>query len=117
MMNLFIEYKSIFVIAIIMILLVVIYILLHSRFKKQVAGFLLDLVIEAENHYGSGTGKAKLSYASGIIYKRLPAIAKLVLSQKEIEKIITKGAAELEEYLKTMKISDQVKLISTVTSK
>jgi len=104
--------KTILLIAILaVVLLVIIYLLLHSHFKKQIAGFLLDLVVDAENTYGCGTGAVKKSYVSGMIYSQLPAIAKLVLSQAVIERLIDAGAKALEEYLKTLSATDQVKLI------
>lgn len=49
---------------------------------------LFSLVIKAEKEFGGGTGKLKLATVSDWIYQRIPAVLKLLFSQKDIETMI-----------------------------
>jgi len=60
------------------IVVVAVYFGLRSRYKSQIAGYILDLVRDAEAEYGGGTGLIKKSYVFGIIYNMLPSLAKLI---------------------------------------
>jgi hypothetical protein len=86
----------------VVIVLILIYIGLRSRFKAQVAGFLLELVREAEEKYGGKTGPIKKAYVCEVIYSMLPPLAKLVLPQFVISKLIDIAAEELTEYLENI---------------
>ena len=49
---------------------------------------LFGLVTQAEKEYGDGTGKLKLAAVSDWIYQRIPAVLKLLFSQRDIENMI-----------------------------
>lgn len=49
---------------------------------------LFSLVTKAEKEFGGGTGKLKLAAVSDWIYQRIPAVLKLLFSEKDIEKMI-----------------------------
>lgn len=49
---------------------------------------LFSLVTKAEKEFGGGTGNLKLAAVSDWIYQRIPAVLKLLFSEKDIEKMI-----------------------------
>ena len=99
-------------ILVVLLILVIIYVALQSRFKSQVAGFLLELVREAEDLYGGKTGPIKKAYVCEVIYNMLPPIAKLVLPQAVIGKLIDIAAEELTKYLEGLSKAERTKLIN-----
>ncbi len=55
---------------------------------------LFSLVTKAEKIFGGGTGKLKLAAVSDWIYQRIPAVLKLLFSQRDIESMIENALAE-----------------------
>ncbi|MGF7056452.1 hypothetical protein [Brassicibacter mesophilus] len=86
------------------LLLVVIFICLlafsYKRGKKKfVKQVVLSLVIQAEKALGSGTGDLKYNLVVTNIYKVLPFILRLLITEKELDKLIQDAVDYLKEYL------------------
>ncbi len=60
---------------------------------------LLSLVIEAEQIYGSGTGKLKYNYVLGKTYSMLPSVIKLFVSEKLLDEMLESAVAQLQIFL------------------
>ena len=58
---------------------------------------LFGLVTKAEKEFGGGTGKLKLAAVSDWIYQRIPAVLKLLFSEKDIEKLIESALEEAKK--------------------
>jgi len=58
---------------------------------------LFGLVTKAEKEFGGGTGKMKLAAVSDWIYQRIPAVLKLLFSEKDIEKLIEDALEEAKK--------------------
>lgn len=87
-------------------ILVVLFILvgllfLYKRGKKEfVRQVVLSLVVQAEKALGSGTGELKYAMVVENIYKKLPFILTLLISKKELDRLIEDGVQYLKDYLK-----------------
>ena len=60
----------------------VLQVLLYMGQIGVVKKILLSLVIEAEQIYGSGTGKMKYNYVLGKAYSMIPSVVKLFVTEK-----------------------------------
>lgn len=60
---------------------------------------LLSLVIEAEQIYGSGTGKMKYNYVLGKAYSMIPGIVKLFVTEKALIEILEAAVDQLQSLL------------------
>ena len=58
---------------------------------------LFGLVTKAEKEFGGGTGKLKLAAVSDWIYQRIPAVLKLLFSEKDIERLIESALEEAKK--------------------
>ena len=67
---------------------------------------LFGLVTKAEKEFGGGTGKLKLAAVSDWIYQRIPAVLKLLFSEKDLERMIETA---LEEAKKAWGNNDNLK--------
>lgn len=73
---------------------------LYKRGKKEfVRQAVLSLVIQAEKALGSGTGELKYAMVVENIYKMLPPILTLLISKKELDRLIEDAVEYLKEYL------------------
>ena len=77
-----------------------IFVLMRSKYKKQVSQILLYLVTEAEKEYGGNTGKLKFSAVSTWLYERLPYWGRLFLTEAMITSMIEDAVNAMKEYLK-----------------
>lgn len=69
----------------------VVFIIIYSAFTNKIdylKADLFSLVTEAEKIYGGKTGQAKLMYVVKKISSKMPAVLKIFLSEKQLEKII-----------------------------
>lgn len=57
----------------------------ETKVLKQI---LFNLVTQAEKQFGSGTGELKFAAVSDWIYQRIPAILKLLFTEKDISNLI-----------------------------
>ncbi len=73
-------------------------------YKKGKKGFvnqvILSLVVQAEKALGSGTGDLKYVMVVENVYKILPPILKMLISEKELDNMIEDAVEYLKEYLK-----------------
>lgn len=58
---------------------------------------LFGLVTKAEKLFGGGTGKLKLATVSDWIYQRIPAVLKLLFSEKDLERMIETALEEAKK--------------------
>ena len=88
--------------SIITIIIVIVGLLyLYKRGKKDfVRQIVLSLVVQAEKALGSGTGELKYAMVVENIYKKLPFILTLLISKKELDRLIEDGVQYLKDYLK-----------------
>lgn len=63
----------------------------ETKILKQI---LFNLVTQAEKQFGTGTGELKFAAVADWIYQRIPAVLKLLFTEKDIAKMIE---AVLEE--------------------
>lgn len=64
---------------------------------KFIKSIVFQLVTEAEIKYGDGTGILKLTETIKKLYKELPPVIKLVITEKQLVKLIEKGLAEAKK--------------------
>lgn len=103
-MNFIFENRYIIVVAICVIFAVVYAVIKFGKLSGEqkyetVRGWLLQAVILAEQEYGSGTGKMKLSVVYDRFCKTLPWIAK-VLSFEVFSEYVDKALSEAKEILR-----------------
>lgn len=80
-------------------LFAVIIVILALRGKKQIIyKMLYFLVTEAEQQFGSGTGKLKFAYVLERIYGVLPAIIKVFITYDTLERWIETVLVEAKEH-------------------
>ena len=74
---------------------------IYKRGKKDfVRQVVLSLVVQAEKALGSGTGELKYAMVVEELYKVLPIILAMLISKRELDKLITDAVDYLKEYLK-----------------
>ena len=88
--------SSILVVLFILVGLLFLYKRGKNEFVRQV---ILSLVVQAEKALGSGTGELKYAMVVENVYKVLPKILTLLISKKELDKLIEDGVQFLKEYL------------------
>jgi hypothetical protein len=87
------------IILLVLLAILMVFILLALRGKKQIIyKMIYALVDEAEELYGSKTGKLKFSYVIEKVYAILPSTIKIFISYKTLEKWIEKALVEMKEY-------------------
>lgn len=75
--------------------------LLKRNATKQVNEILFYLVSEAESVFGGGTGQLKYAAVVSWLYERLPAIVKLLYSEKQIDLLIENAVIRMKKYLES----------------
>lgn len=70
---------------------------------------VFSLVTEAEKKYGGGTGAVKLAAVIEQLYPKIPAVIRLFVSAKQIEKMIERVLADAKERWKdNPRLSDYI---------
>lgn len=73
---------------------------LYKKNKKElVRQVVLSLVVQAEKALGSGAGELKYAMVVENIYKVLPGILTMLISKKELDRLIEDGVQHLKDYL------------------
>lgn len=67
--------------------------------KKLVKRLVYDMVVKAEATLGSGTGDLKYNRVVSHVYAAMPALARLLFTQKDIDRLIGWAVDELKQYL------------------
>lgn len=86
----------------IIVVLVAVTGLAYLYFKGQkgfVRNVVINLVREAEEVLGAKTGGLKYAYVVTEVYRRLPRIVTLFISEKYLDKLIEDGVYILKDYL------------------
>lgn len=86
--------------------LVLIVVLIKRGETKVLKKILFNLVTQAEKQFGSGTGELKFAAVADWIYQRIPAILKLLFTEKDIAAMIE---AVLEEAKKAWGSNENLK--------
>lgn len=86
--------------------LVVIVVLIKRGETKILEIILFNLVTQAEKQFGGGTGSLKFAAVADWIYQRIPAVLKLLFTEKDIANMIE---AALEEAKKAWGANDNLK--------
>lgn len=85
----------------IVLAIVAVCVVLALRGKKQIIYKMLYVLIdEAEEQFGSGTGKVKFSYVLEAIYDKLPSVIKVFVTYSTLEQWIEDALADMKEYWK-----------------
>lgn len=96
MYELFMGYLPIIVV---LVLIVICYFLLQTKYKKEIAVTLLYLVTQAETEFGANTGELKYSAVATWLYEKLPFTARLFLSTTLINQLIEDAVEQMKLYL------------------
>jgi len=64
---------------------------------KILKNILFGLVTQAEKQFGSGTGTLKYAAVADWIYQRIPAVLKLLFTEKDLEKMIEEVLEEAKK--------------------
>ena len=91
---LFANWDSVLVVLAFLALIVV---LVKRGETKVLNKVLFSLVTQVEKQFGGGTGKLKLAAVSDWIYQRIPAVLKLLFSEKDIESMIETALEEAKK--------------------
>lgn len=86
--------------------LVLIVVLIKRGETKVLKKILFNLVTQAEKQFGSGTGELKFAAVADWIYQRIPAVLKLLFTEKDIADMIE---AVLEEAKKAWGTNENLK--------
>ncbi|NLY46750.1 MAG: hypothetical protein GX053_12315 [Tissierella sp.] len=85
---------------IVAVIAIVLLLFLYKKGKQDVVRkVVLSLVVQAEKALGSGTGELKYAMVVENVYKVLPGILTMLISRKELDKLIEDGVQYLKEYL------------------
>lgn len=73
---------------------------LYKKGKKEfVRKVVLSLVVQAEKALGSGTGELKYAMVVQNIYKVLPFVLRVLITEKELDRLIEDGVQFMKQYL------------------
>lgn len=97
-----IDFIKVNIYSIVVILVIIVGLLyLYKRDNKEVVRkIVLSLVVQAEKALGGGTGEFKYALVVENIYRVLPGILTLLISKKELDRLIEDGVVYMKEYLK-----------------
>lgn len=73
--------------------------LIRFGYVKKAKAILLCLVTEAEQKWGGGLGQVKFSAVAEMLYTKLPAAAKWLLSEKTIAALIERAVEMMKTCL------------------
>ena len=77
--------------------LVVIVVLIKRGETKILEKILFNLVTQAEKQFGGGTGSLKFAAVADWIYQRIPAVLKLLFTEKDIANMIETALEEAKK--------------------
>lgn len=84
---------------------------------KTLKTILFNLVTQAEKEFGSGTGELKFAAVSDWVYQRLPAILKILFTQKDIDALIESALEEAKKQWGSNKNLQEVIAVGDVARK
>ncbi|NLM49443.1 MAG: hypothetical protein GX196_00645 [Clostridiaceae bacterium] len=86
-------------ILIVAVIVAIIIILLRLGYTPIIKEMLFYLVVKAEQELGGGVGELKYSTVVYWVYERLPAIAKIIITPKFLDKLIEEAVQRMKKYL------------------
>lgn len=98
------NWDSVLVVLAFLVLVVVLIKRGQTKILKQI---LFNLVTQAEKQFGGGTGDMKFAAVADWIYQRIPAVLKLLFTEKDIANMIE---AALEEAKKAWGTNENLKV-------
>lgn len=87
--------------------LMLVVVLIKRGQTKTLKQILFNLVTQAEKQFGGGTGDMKFAAVADWIYQRIPAVLKLLFTEKDIANMIE---AALEEAKKAWGTNENLKV-------
>lgn len=84
---------------------------------KTLKTILFNLVTQAEKEFGSGTGELKFAAVSDWVYQRLPAVLKILFTQKDIDTLIESALEEAKKQWGSNKNLQEVIAVGDVARK
>lgn len=100
------NWSGILTIAIVIIAIAYLLFLKKYSVLKQM---ILDLVREAEEEFGSGTGKLKRAYVINALYGLIPSCVKMFLTIGMIDKLIDEALITLNDFIDDGKLNGSCK--------
>lgn len=88
------------IVSLILLAILVIAFLAYNGKEEIIYKMIYALVNEAEDLYGSKTGKIKYAYVVERIYTMLPPFMRIFITHKTLERWIEKALTEAKEYWK-----------------
>lgn len=88
------NWDSVLVVLAFLVLVVVLIKRGETKILKQI---LFNLVTQAEKQFGDGTGSLKFAAVADWIYQRIPAVLKLLFTEKDIADMIETVLAEAKK--------------------
>lgn len=85
----------------IVLLIFTLYFLAKKGAKKKVYEILFYLVTIAEKEFGGGTGQLKYSAVSTWVYEKLPAVTRILFTNKQLDMMIEESVDRMKEYLES----------------
>ena len=77
--------------------LVLVVVLIKRGETKILKNILFNLVTQAEKKFGGGTGELKFAAVADWIYQRIPAVLKLLFTEKDIAAMIEAALKEAKQ--------------------
>lgn len=93
------HFNSIVTVLVCLVVLGVLILLTKSKYSAVAKRILLSLVVAAEEKYGGGTGEIKFSYVAEKLHDKLPLLAQLVLTERDISSLIEDAVTRMKDYL------------------
>ena len=86
-------------VALVLVFIVACLILIKYHYGFYVNKMLFFLVSEAESRYGNGTGELKYAAVATWAYDKLPTLAKILFTPKQVDRLIEAAVDKLQLYL------------------
>jgi hypothetical protein len=115
MIDLLLNYWTSLVLLILFVIFLIV--MLNRGYTKQVAEILFYLVTEAEKQYGSKTGELKYAAVTTWIYEKTPLIVRILLTRRQIDKLIQIAVVRMKKYLESMSDEARKKIIGEEETK
>lgn len=95
---------------IVLVLVVVVssLILIKRGYGYYVNEMLFYLVTKAEGEFGSGTGELKYAAVATWLYEKLPTLAKLLFTPRQIDRLIELAVDRMKKYLAENKEAEKL---------
>ena len=82
---------------VVLVFIIVLAVLIKRGETKILDKILFNLVTQAEKQFGSGTGSLKFAVVADWIYQRIPAVLKLLFTEKDITNMIESALEEAKK--------------------